>query len=326
MSLACQLGIIMLMPKELDYDLIIIGAGPAGMTAGVYAARKQLRTLILSRDIGGQAAWSSDVENYPGFSMVSGADLVNKFHEHLEQFKDSVKLQLVTKGVHSIQKVGTHFLVNYGESDKVTTASIIIAGGKVPRELGIKGEKEYLNRGVTYCAWCDGPLFRGKDIAIIGGGNSALDAALNVEKLVRQIYIINVEAELTADPVMIDKVKEALNIRIMNDTKVTSINGDKLVNAISVQHGHSASAKQLPVEGVFVEIGSIPATDYLRGIVKLNRAGEIVIDEHNMTSLDGVFAAGDITTVLEKQIVTAAGEGAKAAIQASQYLAKRKHY
>jgi alkyl hydroperoxide reductase subunit F len=140
------------MPKELDYDLIIIGAGPAGMTAGVYAARKQLRTLILSRDIGGQAAWSSDVENYPGFSMVSGADLVNKFHEHLEQFKDSVKLQLVTKGVHSIQKVGTHFLVNYGESDKVTTASIIIAGGKVPRELGIKGEKEYLNRGVTYSA------------------------------------------------------------------------------------------------------------------------------------------------------------------------------
>lgn len=311
------------MPQQVDYDLVIIGAGPAGMTAGVYAARKQLKTLILSRDIGGQAAWSSDIENYLGFSMVTGTQLVEKFHEHLEQFKDTVQLHLVTLGVQSIKKTGSNFTLVYGDNKKVVTSAVIIAGGKLPRELGVKGEHEYLNRGVTYCAWCDGPLFRGKDIAIIGGGNAALDAALNVAKLVKQIYIVNNLDKLTADPVMIDKVQEALNIRIMNETEVVEIEGEKLVKNIVIKHGHSSATKKIPVEGVFVEIGSIPATNYLKGIVKLNRAGEVIIDEHNMTNVPGIFAAGDITTVLEKQIITAAGEGAKAAIQASQYLAKQ---
>jgi alkyl hydroperoxide reductase subunit F len=306
------------------YDLIIVGAGPAGMTAGVYAARKKLKTLVISKDIGGQASWSSDIENYLGFSMITGPDLVKKFEDHLEEFSEDVELRISISGINKISKKGKNFLVETGDGKKEEAKAIIIAGGKVPRELGVKGEKEFLNRGVTYCAWCDGPLFKGKDVAIIGGGNSALDAALNVSKLVKQIYIVNITNELTGDPVMIDKVMDLHHIRIMNNTEIVEIEGDKLVDTLRIKSRDGGLEKDLHVSGVFIEVGSLPATDYLKGFVKLNKNGEIIIDELNSTSVPGVFAAGDITEVVEKQIITAAGEGAKAAIQASIYLAKKQ--
>jgi len=306
------------------YDLIIIGAGPAGMTAGVYAARKKLKTLIISKDIGGQATWSSDIENYLGFSMITGPDLVHKFEQHLEEFKEDVELRVVISGISKISKKGSDFVVTTGDGKHEQGRAIIIAGGKVPRELGVTGEKEFLNKGVTYCAWCDGPLFKGKDVAIIGGGNSALDAALNVSKLVNQIYIVNITPELTGDAVMIDKVKQMHKIRILNGTEVVAIEGNRVVQNIRIKSRDGGLQKDLPVSGVFIEVGSVPATDYLKGHIKLNENGEILIDEHNMTSVKGIFAAGDITQVLEKQIITAAGEGAKAAIQAAQYLAKKE--
>lgn len=306
------------------YDLIIVGAGPAGMTAGVYAARKKLKTLIISKDIGGQASWSSDIENYLGFSMITGPELVKKFEEHLEEFKEDVELRVSISGINKVSKKGKNFLVETGDGKKEEAKAIIIAGGKVPRELGVKGEKEFLNRGVTYCAWCDGPLFKGKDVAIIGGGNSALDAALNVSKLVKQIFIVNITNELTGDPVMIDKVMDLHHIRIMNKTEIVEIEGDKLVDTLRIKSRDGGLEKDLHVSGVFIEVGSLPATDYLKGFVKLNKNGEIIIDELNSTSVPGVFAAGDITEVVEKQIITAAGEGAKAAIQASVYLAKKQ--
>jgi alkyl hydroperoxide reductase subunit F len=294
------------------------------MTAGVYAARKKLKTLVISKDIGGQASWSSDIENYLGFSMITGPDLVKKFEDHLEEFSEDVELRISISGINKISKKGKNFLVETGDGKKEEAKAIIIAGGKVPRELGVKGEKEFLNRGVTYCAWCDGPLFKGKDVAIIGGGNSALDAALNVSKLVKQIYIVNITNELTGDPVMIDKVMDLHHIRIMNNTEIVEIEGDKLVDTLRIKSRDGGLEKDLHVSGVFIEVGSIPATDYLKGFVKLNKNGEIIIDELNSTSVPGVFAAGDITEVVEKQIITAAGEGAKAAIQASIYLAKKQ--
>ena len=185
-------------------------------------------------------------------------------------------------------------------------------------------EKEFLNKGVTYCAWCDGPLFKGRDVAIIGGGNSALDAVLNVGKLVNQIYLVNITPELTGDAVMIDKVKAMHKVRILNNTEVVAIEGHKIVQSVRIKSRDGGLQKDLPVSGVFIEVGSVPATDYLKSLVKLNKFGEILIDEENMTSAKGIFAAGDITQVLEKQIITAAGEGAKAAIQAAIYLAKKE--
>ena len=304
------------------YDLIIIGAGPAGMTAGVYAARKKLKTLILSQDIGGQAAWSSDVENYLGFTMITGADLVEKFEHHVEQFKDVLELRLVTKGVSEIKKEKTYFSVQIKDGNIEHARAVIIAGGKIPRPLGVAGEKEFLNRGVTYCAWCDGPLFAGKDVAIIGGGNSALDAALNIERTVKSIVIINVTPELTGDPVMIDKITASPHVRVINNSEVLSINGDKFVSSITVQNHKEKTPSNIDVAGVFIEVGSLPATSYLKSLVKLNKASEIIIDKYNMTSREGIFAAGDITDIPEKQIITAAGEGAKAAICAAQYIAR----
>lgn len=311
------------MSKKI-YDLIIIGAGPSGMTAGVYAARKKLQTLIISRDIGGQAAWSSDIENYLGFSMITGPELVKKFEDHLEEFKEDVELRISIAGIKKISKKDHNFVVTTGDGKSETAKAIIIAGGKVPRELGVTGEKEFLNKGVTYCSWCDGPLFKGKDVVIIGGGNAALDSALNVSRLVNQIYIVNITPELTGDPIMIDKVMALHHIRIMNNTEVVSIEGDKRVDTVRIKSRDGGLEKDLPVSGVFIEVGSLPATDYLKDLVKLNKQGEIIIDKYNMTSTEGIFAAGDITDIIEKQIIVAAGEGAKAAIQASQYLAKKK--
>lgn len=304
------------------YDLIIVGAGAAGMTAGVYAARKKLRTLIISKDIGGQAAWSSDIENYLGFSMVTGAELVKKFEDHLDQYKEDIELRVVISGIRKVTKKAKNFVVETGDGKKAEAKALIIAGGKNPRELGVTGEREFINKGVTYCAWCDGPLFKGKDIAIVGGGNSALDAALNVQKLVNQIYIINITPKLTGDAVMIDKVMGLPHIRILNNTEVAAIEGSKTVESIRVKAREGGLEKDLPVSGVFIEVGFIPATDYLKDLVKLNEFDEIVIDKDNMTSSPGIFAAGDITDVTEKQIIVAAGEGAKAAIGAAKYLAK----
>ncbi len=305
------------------YDLIIIGAGPAGMTAGIYAARKKLKTLIISKDIGGQAGWSSDIENYPGFSMVTGPDLVSKFEHHLEEFKDDVELRVSISGVKQISKKDNNFIVISGDGKKEHARAIIIAGGRLPRALGIPGEKQFLNKGVAYCAWCDGPIFKGKDVVVAGGGNSGLDAALNLSRLVNQIYIINVTKELTGDPVMIEKVMALAHIRIINNAEILAIEGERVVESVRIKSGDGGLEKDLPVSGVFIEVGSISATDYLKDLLKLNKQGEIIIDEYNMTSVAGIFAAGDITDIKEKQIITAAGEGAKAGIQASQYLAKR---
>lgn len=293
------------------------------MTAGIYAARKQLKTLILTRDIGGQAAWSSDIENYTGHTMITGTELTKMFEHHLEEFKDEVELRLVSSGVKAVAKSDDGFVVTTGDGHTQSAKSVILSSGRVPRKLGIEGEEAYLNRGVTYCAWCDGPIFAGKDIAIVGGGNSALDAALNVVKIVKQIYIINIEDALTGDQIMIDKVNEANNIRILNNSEVKKIKGDKFVSAIEISDHISGVDKELAVAGVLIEAGSVPATEFLHGFIKLTENNEIIIDQYNATNVEGVFAAGDATDIAEKQIIIAAGEGAKAAIQAAKWLARK---
>lgn len=310
-------------PPNARHDVIIIGGGPAGMTAAIYCARKKLKVLLLSKDLGGQAAWSSDVENYLGFSMISGTDLVKHFQDHMQEFADDITLKLMNDNVRMVASENGGFAVTLADGTVDHGRAVIIASGKVPKKLGIDGEAEFLNRGVTYCAWCDGPLFKGKSVAIIGGGNSALDAALSVQKLAKEIIIVNNTDELSGEEVMIEKVMAAPNIRVMNHAQALNITGDKLLHGVTIRDSETGLDKELAVEGVFVEIGSIPSTDFLKGVVNLNESGEVIIDKHNMTSTPGIFAAGDVTEVIEKQIIIAAGEGSKAAIQVAQWLSRQ---
>ena len=213
------------------YDLIIIGAGPAGITASVYAARKKSNFLVITKDVGGQAALSGDVENYTGYQFISGPELATKFEEHMRKY--NFKLKENEEAVE-IRKKGNIVSIKTNK-DNYEAKTAIIASGKKSRELGVPGEKEFKNRGLTYCATCDGPLFSGKDVAIIGGGNSALDAALGLVKIANRIYIINIAPSLTGDAIMRERLEKDSKVSILNNTQVTAILGDKMVSEIKIK-------------------------------------------------------------------------------------------
>jgi alkyl hydroperoxide reductase subunit F len=271
----------MFLKMEL-YDVIIIGAGPAGLTAAIYAARKKLKTLVLSRDVGGQTIWSFGVENYPGFRIISGIELVRKFEEHVRDFGVELKTS------------------------------------------NVPGENEFLGKGVAYCATCDAPIFAGKDVAVVGGGNAALEAALQLSEIGEQIYIINASHELGGDEITRDKVKSKNNIEIINNSEVTEISGGKFVSGIKIKNKLSGGEKTINVQGVFIEIGSIPSTIFAKGFLEMNALNEIIINCRSETNVPGVFAAGDVTNGPAKQIISAAGDGCKAALAAYEYLMKMK--
>lgn len=304
------------MDKKI-FDLIIIGAGPAGITASVYAARKKLDFLVISLDIGGQAAWSGDIENYTGYQFISGPELAQKFQEHMRKYTPALK---ENEEVLELEKIGQVIWLKTNKAD-YQARSVIIASGKKSKELGVVGEKEFKNRGLTYCATCDAPLFAGKEVAIIGGGNSSLDAALQLIRIAKQVYVINNASSLSGDAIMLRKIKEAVNVQILNNTVVTVVLGDKFVYGIKIKDGHQE--KELAVQGVFVEIGLIPNSVFAKGVGK-NSENEIIVDSRNQTNIAGIFAAGDVTDVSEKQIIIAAGEGAKAVLSAFSYLSKNK--
>ena len=299
------------------FDLIIVGAGPAGITASVYAARKKMNLLVITKDIGGQAAWSGDIENYTGYQFITGPELVGKFEEHMRKYAIALKeneevLELRRKSE------GVWVKTDKGAYEAKTA---VIASGKRSRELGVPGEVEFKNRGLTYCATCDGPLFSEKDVAVIGGGNSALDAALQLIQIARHIYLINITSDLGGDAIMREKVSESKKMSILNSTQVTAVLGDKMVNGIKIRR--QEKEETLPVQGVFVEIGLIPSSEFAKDLEK-NELGEIKVNCRNETNIPGIFAAGDVTEVPEKQIIVAAGEGAKAALSAFRYLAQHR--
>lgn len=299
------------------YDLIIIGAGPAGITAAVYAARKRLSLLVITRDIGGQAAWSGDIENYTGYQFITGPDLSAKFEEHMRKYGIAV-----AENEEALEITKKADLISVRTDKKSYEAkTIIIASGKKSKELGVPGEKEFKNRGLTYCATCDGPLFSGKAVAVIGGGNSALDAALQLIKIAKQVYLVNVAPALGGDEIMREKVVQSKLVKVLNSARVTAIIGDKFVTGLKVIRDKKEEA--LDAQGIFVEIGLTPNSHFARGI-EINQSGEIKVNYHNETNVPGIFAAGDVTDVPEKQIIIAAGEGSKAALSAFRYLAQHK--
>lgn len=297
------------------YDLIIVGAGPAGITAGIYAARKRMNFLIITKDIGGQARLSSDIENYIGYQFITGYELAQKFKEHLEKFEIDLKED---ETVNLVERENNIIKINTDKGE-YNSKTVIIATGRIPRKLNVKGEDEFKNRGVTYCATCDAPLFADLDVAVIGGGNSALDATLQLIKIARKIYLIDVAEKLRADPVMVEKAKESGKVTIYNKTYLKEICGDNFVKEIKIEK--EGVIENLPVEGVFIEIGSQPVSDFVKDVEK-NKYGEIIVNCKCETNIPGIFAAGDVTDVYAKQIIVACGEGAKATLAAFEYLNK----
>lgn len=300
------------------YDLVIIGAGPAGITAAVYAARKKMDPLVITKDIGGQASLSGDIQNYTGYQFITGPELAIKFEEHMRKFNFEIKENEEVKEL--ISKKGT-FLVKT-DKDNYQAKTVIVASGKRSRELGVTGEREFRNKGLTYCATCDGPLFAGRDVAVIGGGNSALDAALQLIKIVNHIYIINITDSLTGDGIMQEKIRADNKVSIFNNSRVKEILGDSFVQAIKIEE--DKEEKVLDVQGIFVEIGLIPNSEFASYLEK-NERKEIVVNQRNETNIPGIFAAGDVTNVPEKQIIIAAGEGAKAVLSAFRYLSMTRN-
>jgi len=294
------------------HELVVVGAGPAGITASIYAARKRMEFLVVTRDIGGRTMLSSGIENYTGYQYISGAELAKKFEEHMKEFDIQVKFDEVREVVPS--EGGFRVIGSEGYLGK----TVIIATGARPRMLNIPGEREFLNRGVTYCATCDAPLFSGRDVAVIGGGNSGLDATLQLTRIANRVYLIERGNRLMGDESMVEKVRDSGNVRIMTGTEVLEIMGNRFVSGIRVRRG--GSTETLEAQGVFIEIGYVPNSEMVRGLVRLNELGEIVVDQRCRTSVGGIFAAGDVTSVPQKQIIVAAGEGAKAALGAYEYL------
>ena len=298
-------------------DVIIIGGGPAGMTASIYAARKVLSQILISPDVGGQAAWASEIENYLGYSVISGFELAEKFEEHVKKFG----VERLDDRVTTLRKRGGRtFVVKTQGGREFEGRSVIVASGRSARNLGVPGEEKFKGRGVSYCATCDAPLFAGEDVAVVGGGNAGLDAAVQLAKIAPKVYVIESDKQLTADKKFQERVRAAKNVSLLTATEVTAMSGNKMVEGLSIKNVETGQEASIPVAGVFVEIGSMPNVDFLPPEVKINKHKEIVVDCACYTSLSGIFAAGDVTNIPNKQIIVAAGEGAKALLSANDYL------
>ncbi len=306
------------------YDLIIIGGGPAGITAGIYAARQKLNILLIAKNFGGQAARKAvAIENYPGFEGISGSELIKKFEEHLRKYKVNIERDEVTK----LEKLGKRFLVFTKNKNQFQSKTVIIASGADPRPLEVPGEKKFIGRGVSYCVQCDGPLFSNKTVAVIGGGNAGFEAVISLGSFAKKIYILEHSSKVAADEINQEMVKKTGKVQIITDAILKEIRGDKFVDLIIYKNRKTGKNATLAVDGVFVEIGSQPATFFVKDLVKfdhfINQLDEIVINPRTcQTKTPGLFAAGDVSDVKYKQIVVACGEGAKAALSVSNYLQK----
>jgi alkyl hydroperoxide reductase subunit F len=286
------------------------------MAAAVYAARKLINTILVTGDIGGQVNWTNGVENYLGYQFIEGDELISKFQQQVNQFPIKQKIGLK---VTQVKKINGGFEVIPESGESILGKAVILASGKRPRKLNVEGETELVGRGVTYCSICDGPDFTSKKVAVIGGGNSAIEAALDMVITAEHVDMVSV-TPLTGDPIMIEKLLAAKNITIYSEQQTDKILGKNEVEGIVIKDLKTGALKQLDVSGVFIEIGLVPNSDMAKDLVKLNQTGEVPVNSSCETEVPGFFAAGDVTNAPEKQIIIAAGEGAKAALTAHRYL------
>lgn len=300
------------------FDVLIVGGGPAGAAAAVYAARKGIRTGVVAERFGGQVLDTLAIENFVSVLATEGPQFASALEQHAKHYGvDIMNLQRADKLVRN----GDFVEVQLANGGTLKARSVILSTGARWREVNVPGEQKYRNQGVAYCPHCDGPLFKGKRVAVIGGGNSGVEAAIDLAGIVEHVTLLEFGEQLRADAVLVSKLRGLPNVTIHTQAQTTEITGDgSKVNGLSYTDRSSGTAHHVPLEGVFVQIGLVPNTEWLKGTVELSRHGEIVVDAKGATSMAGVFAAGDVTTVPYKQIIIAAGDGAKAALGAFDYL------
>ncbi len=301
------------------YDLIIIGGGPAAITAGIYAARKKIKVLLITKDWGGQMVLAPDIDNYTGLSSIKGMELVNKMVAHLKEneleLKEDTEVTEISLKDKDIIEVKT-------KNGSYQSKSLIFATGRTPRRINVEGEKEFTGKGISYCAVCDAPLYRDKVVAVIGGGNTGVNTALEVAKYASQVYIMGYRPVPPADEFLHREADEHPKITFYHNTTTLKFKGEQFIKSFVYLDKNDNKEKELEVDGVFITIGSNSNSSLLENVVELNEKKEIKIDCYNTTSVKNIFAAGDVTDVSHKQIIIAAGEGAKAALNAYNYLKK----
>lgn len=300
----------------INYDHLIIGGGPAAMSSALYAARKGLTTGIIAEKIGGQLLNTSSVDNYLGINDVSGEQLSEHFYEHVVDLNVSV---LKDVRVTQIVKEENNFVVHVSNNKTYKAKTLLIATGSNPRKLQVPGESEFSNKGVAYCAICDAPLFKDKKVIIAGGGNSAVEAAIDVAKWASEVIVVH-RSEFRADKIILDQMFANEKITVFKQTQIVEIVGEQMMNGVIVLDKTTNQQRQIDADGIFIEIGNVPNSGLVKDMVQLNEFGEIIIDEHQMTSIPGCFAAGDVTTANYKQIIVSVADGAKAALNANEYI------
>jgi len=302
-------------PNE-RYEMLIIGGGPAGYNAALYGARKGRKVALIAKKAGGQLLNTSLVENYLGLSELSGEALAEKFRNHVSELDVPI---LEDAEVISIDKKDEYFEVTLSDKTIYRSKTLIATLGSTPRKLNVKGEIEYSNRGVAYCAICDAPLYKGKDVLIAGGGNSAVEAAIDVAMVAKSVTLIH-RSQLRADKVLIDRMLSNPKINVYLETQILEIVGDNALRGVRVLDKTTQREKTIYGDGLFIEIGNIPNTSLIQHLVDLNDRNEVITDEVGKTSCAGLYASGDMIESPYKQIIIAAAEGAKAALAANEYL------
>ena len=300
------------------YDVTVVGSGPAAVSAAIYAARKGLNVAMIGVKIGGQVLDTNEIENIIGTVLTTGAKFSETLEKHLKEHEIAFKEGHLVK---EIKEDGKDKILVTDDGKSYKTKTVIVATGAKPRSLNIPGEAEYVGKGVHYCSTCDGPFYKGLDVAVIGGGNSGVEAALDLSGIAKSVTLIEFMPELKADKVLQEKLAEQPNVKTILNSATVKVNGNEFVESIVYKSRETDEEKTLNVEGMFVEIGLSPRSEVVKDLVETNKIGEIVINpENNSTSVAGIFAAGDVTNIRQKQIIIAMGEGAKAALGAFEYL------
>ncbi|MCL4334551.1 MAG: FAD-dependent oxidoreductase [Candidatus Thermoplasmatota archaeon] len=302
------------MADKTLYDVIIVGGASAGLTAALYTSRQNLKTLVITKDIGGQALLTDRIQNYPGFKDIGGFELMVKFQEQAQDYGAEFQYDEVTSvsrndGVFNVRTVTGEF----------NSRSVILAFGKTPRDLGVKGEQEFKGRGVSYCSICDGPLYKGKDVALTGIGDHAIQSAIYLGNVASHVTFISPAKELRGEKESIDSVRSMRNVEILNAKSVTEIRGDETLNSVVISDSEK-KMDEIRTNALFVEMGYVSRSDIVANLVKLNDEKEIIVDMNCNTSMPGVFACGDVTQIPYKQAVISAGMGATAALSAYNYV------